>query len=104
MNPLWLVHSATVETFTGPDSEGDTYAAPVTVRGLLDDGLVRVDTPTGEVLVQKSTWYGPVEDAPKFVTESRVTVNGRVSQVTRVRVREAGGLFTPVEHVAVDLT
>lgn len=104
MNPLFLVGSATVETFTGPGPEGDTYAAPVTVSGFFDEGTVRAQGSFGEELVESTRWYGPPEDYDKFVPESRVTVNDRVSQVTKRRRREAGGLFVPVAHVEVELT
>lgn len=99
-----FVHTATVETFTGAGPSGDTYAAPVVVQGLLDDGLVRVLGPTGEQIVQKSVFYAALTDADKFVPESRVTVNGRPSQVTQVRRRDGGSLFGAVAHVEVDLT
>lgn len=99
---LW-VHNASVETFLGAGSTGDTYAPAAPIRGFLDDGVVRVQTPSGEELVQKSIWFGPLADAPIFVPESKVTVNGRESQVSAVRLRSGGPLGLP-DHVEVDLT
>jgi len=104
VNVLFTVHTATVETFTGAGPSGDTYSAPVTVRGFLDDGLVRVQSGTGEQLVQKSVFYAALSDADKFTPESRVTVNGRAVQVSEIRRRDGGPLFGPIEHVEVDLT
>jgi hypothetical protein len=101
---LLFVHEATVETFGGAGPSGDTYAAPVVVRGFLDDGLVRVQDAGGEQIIQKSVFYAALKDAAKFTPESRVTVNGRPSQVTQVRKRAGGALFGAVEHVEVDLT
>lgn len=99
-----FVHTATVETYSGVTPTGDGYGDPVTVKGFLDDGIVRQQGSDGEQLVQKSVWYGPITDAAVFVPESRVTVNGRASQVTAVRRREGGSLFAPVAHIEVDLT
>lgn len=104
MNPLLLVHTATVETFNGAGPSGDTYSAAATVQGFLDDGLVRVQSVAGEELVQKAVFYAAISDAGKFTPESRVTVNGRVGQVTQVRRRSGGPLFGPVAHVEVELT
>lgn len=101
---LVFVHTAVVETFTGAGPSGDTYAAPVVVRGFLDDGIVRVQTSAGEELVQKSVFYAPLAEAARFVPESRVTINGRAAEVTTVRLRAGGPLFGAVEHVEVDLT
>lgn len=104
MLPELFVHTATVETYLGAGAQGDMYGAPVTVKGYLDDGLVRVQGAGGEQLVQKATFYASAADAAKFAPESRVTVNGRASQVTQVRRREAGAMFASLAHVEVDLT
>lgn len=104
MLPQFLQHIASVETYTGATPTGDGYAAPVDVLGLLDDGLVRVQSAQGEQLVQQSRFYARTQDADKFLPESRVTVNGRVAQVTRTRLREAGAMWSLVAHVEVELT
>lgn len=96
------VHTATVETFTGAGPTGDTYAASVVLEGFLDDGVVLVRTSAGEQLVQKTIWFGPLADADKFVPESRVTVDGRPSQVSAIRRRDSGTLGLP-DHIEVDL-
>ena len=102
ISAFWI-HTATVETFTGAGPTGDTYAAPVAVKGFLDDGIIRVQSSAGEQLEQKSIFYAALTDAAKFVDESRVTVNGRACQVTGVRRRDGGSLGLP-DHVEVDLT
>ena len=98
----FFVHTATVETFTGTGAYGDTYAAPVTVAGFLDDGVVLVRTGTSEQLVQKSIFYAALSDAAKFPPQSRVTVNGRIAFVSETRRRDGGALGLP-DHVEVDL-
>lgn len=99
-----FVHTASVETFLGSSATGDAYAAPVTVMGFLDDGIVRVQTSTSEELVQKAMFYAALSDAPTFTLQSRVTVNGRAAQVTAVRERSGATLLSAVEHIEVDLT
>ena len=100
---VFFVHTASVETFLGAGPTGDTYAAPVDVKGLLDDGIVRVQTSTGEQLEQKSIFYAALTDAAKFVPESRITVNGRAVQVTAVRRRDGDAVGLP-SHVEVEFT
>lgn len=99
----FFVHTATVQTFLGAGTTGDTYAAPADRLGFLDDGIIRVQTATGEQLVQKSIWYGPLADASYFVPESRVSVNGRPCQVTAIRRRDGGTLGLP-DHIEVEFS
>lgn len=108
---VFWIHTATVETFTGAGPTGDTYAAPVVVKGFLDDGVVLVRTSAGEQLEQKTIFYAPptftVGTVPYvswdvFVPESRVTVNGRACQVSARRSRDSGSLNLP-DHVEIDL-
>jgi len=100
---VFFIHTASVATFTGAGAGGDTYATAVDVKGFLDDGVVRVQTSSGEQLEQKSIFYAALTDAAKFVPESRVAVNGRACQVTAVRRRDGGSLGLP-DHCEVDLT
>jgi len=100
---VFWIHTATVETFTGAGPTGDTYAAPVDVKGFLDDGVVLVQSAAGEQLVQKSIFYAALADAAVFVPESRIAVNGRHAQVSTVRRRDGGTLGLP-DHCEVDLT
>lgn len=94
---------AVVETFQGAGPEGDTYAAPVTVYGLLEDDSVLVQTSTGEQLTSVTKFYCSLSEAGRFVPESKVTVNGVASQVSKVRRRDASGFGGP-SHLEVDLT
>ena len=98
-----FVHTADVETFLGSGPTGDRYAAPVTVKGFLDDGIVRqVGSGGAEVQVAQTKWYCDLSEAWRFVPESRVTVNGRPTQVNYVRRRDADGFGGP-SHTEVDL-
>lgn len=99
----FFVHTATVEEFLGAGPSGDLYAAPVTVMGFLDDGVVLVQSASGEQLVQKAVFFASLADADLFVPESQVTVNGKVAQVSSVRRRDGGPLGLP-DHVEVDFT
>ena len=105
MNPLWRIHTVSVEPFLGPGPTGDTFGPAVQCVGFLDDGTFRVQSSEGETLVQRSVFYGDVADAATLVAESRVTLpSGRKAKIERVRTREGGGLFMPVEHVEVTLS
>lgn len=104
MQQLFRTHTATVETYTGATPTGDGYAAPVSVQGLYDDGLVRVQSAQGEQLVQRSRFFTDVVNVAKFTPQSRVTVNGRSSQVSVVHRREAGQTWARVAHLEVELT
>lgn len=97
-----FVHTASVETFTGTGAYGATYAAPVTVKGFLDDGVVLVRTGTTDELTQKSIFFAALTDAPTLLPKSRITVNGRVALVSEVRRRDGGMLGLP-DHVECDL-
>ena len=102
---MFKVHTVTVEPFAGPGPTGDTFGAPVPCVGLLEDGVFREQTPEGETLVDRTVFYGDLADAATLVAESRVTLpSGRKCRVQRVRTREAGALFGPVEHLEVTLS
>lgn len=96
--------SASVETFTGAGATGDQYATAVTIPGHLDDGLLRVQTSSGEQVVGRVVFIADIAHAAAFTPQSRVTVNGDVHQVTQVRRREGGTLFAGIAHVEVELT
>jgi hypothetical protein len=94
--------SATVETFTGSGPNGALYAAPVTVMGFLDDGVIRDETGSTVQLVSQSKFYCQLADAPKLTVDSRLTVNGRVCYVSKMRRRDADGFDGP-SHTETDL-
>ena len=94
--------TASVETFLGAGPNGDLYAAPVTVRGFLDDGVERDETGDTVQLVSRAKWYCALSDADKLPVDSRLTVNGRVAYVRAMRRRDASGFHGP-SHTECDL-
>jgi hypothetical protein len=94
--------TASVETHLGAGPNGDLYAAPVEVKGFLDDGVERDETGDTVQLVSRSKWYCALSDADKFPVDSRLTVNGRVAYVRAVRPR-AHPMFEGVSHTECDL-
>lgn len=103
MLDMWRVHTATVRTYQGSTPTGDSYADAVDVVGLFDEGLVRVQGEHGQQLVQQSRFYADIEDEATFAPESLVSVLGRNAVVVRTRRREAGPMFSLVEHIEVEL-
>lgn len=103
IDPDFVLHTVTVETYTGPGPTGPTYAAPVTATGLYDAGLAEQKEPGGVELVERSSFYGSNEDAAKFVPKSRVTYGTRVSYVENVFMHDGGGTFDEVAHIQVIL-
>jgi hypothetical protein len=101
---MFFSQSVTVETYTGPGDFGDTYAAPVDVVGLLDDGLrLTTDGPTGDVVEAVTAFYCPISEAAKFVPESKVTTPTGVMQVETAKHRQASPIFGNVAHLEVRL-
>lgn len=102
---LFFAQSVTVETFTGAGDFGDTYAAPVAVTGMVDEGAsLDVETPTGDVVESSSAFYCPLTEAAKFPPQSRVTLpSGAVAQVVKAIRRQASPIFGNVEHLEVRL-
>lgn len=99
----FFMHTASVETYTGRGTRGDTYAAPVTVAGFLDDGAsLQLGGGAAETVAQ-TRFYTDIANAAVFVEGSRVTCNGRASHVKTVRRRDGGSLLAAVSHLEVEL-
>lgn len=95
--------SYTVETYEGDNATGETFAAPATVDGWVNDQTHLVRAKAEEV-VSQSIVYAPISSAALFVPESKVTLpGGRVARVITVNTNDGGGLPLP-EHVEVHLT
>jgi len=97
--------AVTVETYTGAGDYGDTYADPVEVKGMLDDGLVLTSAgATGDVVASVTAFYCDIGEADVFKPESRVTVpSGAVMQVESVKRRQVTPMFAAVQHLEVRL-
>lgn len=99
----FFVHTITAEMFTGTNGHGeDTFAAAVTVVGLMDGARKLIRGADGDEVVSEATFFTYPVNAPLFVAESRVTYNGDVSRVVKTSVNDAPGLNLP-DHVAVNL-
>ena len=100
----FYVHTVTVETHLGTGANGDVYAAPQTVPGLLQGEVKLIRSTDGTQVVSASQFYCSIADGAKFTPDSRVTVaSGRTAQVIIVNSNDAPGLGLP-EHTAVYLT
>lgn len=93
--PGWLQrHTVEVEAYLGDGAYGPIYAAPVTVRCLIDDTRRLVRNANGDEVTAETTLYVGDLDA-NIPPESRVTVNGRTTTVLSVSRHDGAGLPTP---------
>lgn len=98
------MHSASVEPYLGSSPSGPRYGAPVTVPGLLDDGLMQTPEAGGAQLVSKTTFYTDLANVDSFPVNSRLTCNGRKMVVTQVRRRDGSWILAGASHLEVDCT
>jgi hypothetical protein len=100
----FFVHTVQVKTYLGrTGSGGDSFAAPVTKTGFLDDDRKLVLSPTGEQVVSESTWYTSLADAAIYPVGSVLITGDRDAQVIGVKRRDSGPLGLP-DHLEVTLT
>lgn len=100
----FYVHAAQVEMFLGESGYGvDLFADPVTIACFADDSRKLVRNKDGEQVVSESTLYTYPINAPLFVADSRVTIDGNLSRVIKTNNNTSGDLDLP-DHVAVSLT
>lgn len=101
---VFWVHAVTVASFAGTTATGPAWNAPQTVTGFVDDQTHLVRNGIGEEVISQSVIFMPIESAPLFVEDSKVTLpSGRVARVITVNTNDGGGLPLP-EHVEVHLT
>lgn len=107
IDPAFALQTVTVETYKGAGPVGDTWAAPVTAAGLYVGGMVDQKESGGTELVERSSFYGSIEDASKFVPRSRVTYAGRTSYVDQLFIHDDGddltSAFAGLAHIQVVL-
>lgn len=98
--PRWLmVHRITVEAYAGAGAYGPVYAAPVTVRCLLDEQTRLVRSPSGGEVTSSSTALCPLDTV--CPPASRVTLpDGRITTVINSLRRDGGPLPVP-SHLEV---
>lgn len=103
--PAWLMtHRVTVEAYEGDTAYEPVYAAPVTVRCLLEQKTRTVRNKQGQEVVSSGTFYARLDEALAVCpTESRVTLpDGSTTLVIAALPRDGGGLPTP-DHLEVQL-
>jgi len=96
-----FMHTATVETFLGNTPTGPSYADPVQMSGLLDDGVIVEDSPGGKQLVNSTKFFTDLSNAEALTPESRFSCNGRSMIVDSIRRRDGGSLLAAVTHLEV---
>jgi hypothetical protein len=99
---VFYVHTAVVETSNGFGAYGDTFDAPYTLPCFVDDGSRLVLNSAGEQVVSTARLFTYPAHEGRFVPNSRVTVNGRVSRVVATHRRDSGALRLP-DHIEVEL-
>jgi hypothetical protein len=100
---IFWVHTVQVETRIGQNAISDVWADPVTVPCFVNDQTHLVRGQHDEEVVSQSIVYAPIEQAALFVSDSKVTVSGRVARVITANANDGGSLPLP-SHVEVHLT
>lgn len=103
--PAWLLtHTVTVEAYEGDSAYEPQYAAPVTVRCLLEQKIRTVRNREGQEVVSSGTFYARLDEAQAICpAESRITLpDGSTTLVIAALPRDGGGLPTP-DHLEVQL-
>lgn len=110
----WFTEQVTVETYQGPGTYGDTYAAPVVVLGNIAGGETVQWASTGSEVVASQVVMlpnpcrladgsGTVDPSAVLTPQSRVTSGVVVSQVGSVdlhREPASGALLCVFGHLA----
>lgn len=99
-----MVHTVTVETYSGEDSWGNTHAAEsAPVLGFLQDKRQLVRSPSGDQVVSESTFTTGKEREALFAPESLVHLRNRISTVITCGFADSGDMELP-DHIEVTLT
>lgn len=95
------VHSTSVERFAGPGPDGDTFDAPVTVVGFVQQQTRLVRNDQGVEVVSRTTVFYP-RDTAAIPAGSVITepLSGLPAKVIMCAIQDAGALPLP-EHVEV---
>jgi hypothetical protein len=94
-------HEITMEAYLGESAYGPRYAAPVTVRGLLERSIRTVRGQNGEETTSSGTFRTRLDAG--IEAEARVTLpDGHTTTVIAVLPHDGGGLPVP-NHLEVQL-
>ena len=89
-----LQHQVTVEAYLGSGSKGDLYAAPETVRCLIDEQTKQVTSPGGQLTTSGSSYIARPDHRPP--PNSRVMLpDGRKTKVITIARADGGRLPVP---------
>ncbi|MFL1904761.1 hypothetical protein ACJWDR_37510 [Streptomyces tauricus] len=89
-----LQHTVRVEAYLGSSSTGDLYAAPETVRCLIDEKTQQVVSAGGQTVTSGSSYITVPAHRPP--PNSRVTLpDGRVTTVITIARADGGQLPVP---------
>lgn len=96
-----------VEAYEGSGAYGPVYAAPATVRCLVEDDRRMVRDDGGREVISETTLYGPLSTV--CPPESRVTLPASLAVPSRVATvivtrQVDGGSFPVPSHLEVSLT
>jgi hypothetical protein len=94
--------TVTVHTRTGSGSNGDVFAASVSVTGYLEDGRRLVRNSAGEQVVSEATLFTDPSTVATFTVDSKVDLPTRTARVILAKPRLIGD--PDVDHVEVVLT
>ena len=97
-----LVHTASVEPYTGTGAYGDQYGSAVDVPCYYEGRRQLVRDADGAEAVSEGTLFADLEHGDTLSPGSRVTVAGRRTWVLTVSTFDDGGL-TGLDHIEVAL-
>lgn len=93
--------TVTVNTYLGADGNGDLYGPDVASRPFVEEKRRQVRSATGELVVSETTLFDELATATVYVAGSKVTVNGRSTNVIVCAPMDMGD--PDVDHVQVAL-
>lgn len=107
-----LVHTVTVEAFTGVNAKGDVFGTAVPMRCYVEEvsrlistvNTEEVSAGTTGTFSSSTTVYAQRSDQAKVPVSSRVTLpSGHVSKVLQVDTFDTGSLRSGMDHIVIHL-
>lgn len=88
----FLVHEAEIQKYTGTGARGDIFAAPVTIRCIIDSKRRLVRSLDGKEVVSEATVITRREHLPLCVPRSKIKLGGRDTVIILAADRTDGGM------------
>lgn len=100
-----LPHTVSVESFVGTGAYGDTYAAAVPVRAMVDEARRVVVAADGVEVTSEARLATKLADADTLLPQSLVTIpwDGRKRKIISVHRGDDAGMGA-WQHLEVDIT